>query len=147
MKIAEYSKSSRRTGSIDGPSILMEGVRGQHEHHNKEKRLGRKLMLFAIFLLQLLKPYAAACDFILSPYLIFRNFEAAACLQRTLGDNSSLNIKVRLFLLLLRLLSLAESFKNNRYCHRCETVSQIKIFPFKSTYNGERHVLKFEKNA
>ena len=23
------------TGSVDGPSVLMEGVRGQHENHNK----------------------------------------------------------------------------------------------------------------
>ena len=24
------------TGSVDGPSALMEGVKGQHEHHNKQ---------------------------------------------------------------------------------------------------------------
>ena len=44
------------TGSVDGPSVLMEGVRGQHEH--KEENKG----WFAILLLQLPQPYAATCD-------------------------------------------------------------------------------------
>ena len=26
------------TGSVDGPSVLMEGVRGEHEHHNQQKK-------------------------------------------------------------------------------------------------------------
>ena len=51
------------TGSVDGPSVLMEGVRGEHEHHNqqkndKEEDKGR----FAILLLQLVQPYAATCE-------------------------------------------------------------------------------------
>ena len=51
------------TGSVDGPSVLMEGVRGQHEHHNKQsndKEANRDW--FAILPLQLLQPYAATCD-------------------------------------------------------------------------------------
>ena len=53
------------TGSVDGPSVLMEGARGQHEHHNKqiddkEENKG----WFPILLLQLLQPYATTCEFI-----------------------------------------------------------------------------------
>ena len=31
-----FMDSHLGTGSVDGPSILMEGVRRQHEHHNKQ---------------------------------------------------------------------------------------------------------------
>ena len=30
------------TGSIDGPNVLMEGIRGQHEHNNKNSTKIRK---------------------------------------------------------------------------------------------------------
>ena len=37
MKILFFVLDSRLgTGSVDGPSILMEGVGGQHKHHNKQ---------------------------------------------------------------------------------------------------------------
>ena len=50
------------TGSVDGPSILMEGVRGEHEHHNQQKNDEEEdLGWFAILLLQLVQPYAATC--------------------------------------------------------------------------------------
>ena len=51
------------TGSVDGPSFLMERVRGQHEHHykqnnNKEENKG----WFAVSHLQLLQPFAACSE-------------------------------------------------------------------------------------
>ena len=50
------------TGSVDGPSVLMEGVRGQREHHNKHNNDKEEIKgWFAILLLQLLEPYAATC--------------------------------------------------------------------------------------
>ena len=51
-----------RTGFVDGPSISMEGVRGQHEHHNKQnndKEVNKGW--FAISFSQLLKLFAATC--------------------------------------------------------------------------------------
>ena len=44
------------TGSVDRPSVLMEGVGGQHER-NKDKEDNKGW--FAILLLQLPQPYAA----------------------------------------------------------------------------------------
>ena len=60
----QYALDSRLgTGSVDGPSVLMEGVRGQHEHHNKKNNNKEENKgWFAILLLLLLQPYAAACD-------------------------------------------------------------------------------------
>ena len=47
----------RGTGSVYGPSALMEGVRGQHEHHNKQNNDKEENKgWFAILLLQLLQP-------------------------------------------------------------------------------------------
>ena len=31
--------SRLRTGSVDGPDVLMEGVRRQHEHHNNKENI------------------------------------------------------------------------------------------------------------
>ena len=48
------------TGSFDGPSVLLEGVRGEHEHHNQQKNDEEEDKgWFAILLLQLVQPYAA----------------------------------------------------------------------------------------
>ena len=50
------------TGSVDGPSVLMEGVRGVLEHHNKQNNDKEENKgWFAILLLQLLQPYASTC--------------------------------------------------------------------------------------
>ena len=50
------------TGSVDGPSVLMEGVRGEHEHHNQQTNDEEEDKgWFAISLLQLVHPYAATC--------------------------------------------------------------------------------------
>ena len=50
------------TGSVDGPSVLMEGVRGKHEHHNQQRNDKEEDKgWFAILLLQLVQPYAATC--------------------------------------------------------------------------------------
>ena len=50
------------TGSVDGPSVLMEGVRGEHEHHDQQRNDKEEDKgWFAILLLQLLQPYAATC--------------------------------------------------------------------------------------
>ena len=50
------------TGSVDGPSVLMEGDRGEHEHHNQQKNDKEEDKgWFAILLLQLVQPYAATC--------------------------------------------------------------------------------------
>ena len=49
-------------GSVDGPSVLMDGVRGEHEHHNQQKNDKEEDKgWFAILLLQLLQPCAATC--------------------------------------------------------------------------------------
>ena len=51
-----------KTRSVDGPSLLMEGVRGEHEHHNQQKSDKEENKdWFAILLLQSLQPYAATC--------------------------------------------------------------------------------------
>ena len=51
------------TRSVDGRSVLMEGVRGQHEHHNKQSNDKEESKgCFAIYFLQLLQPYASAMD-------------------------------------------------------------------------------------
>ena len=51
------------TGSVDGPSVLMEGDRGEHEHDNQQKNDKEEDKgWFAILLLQLVQPYAATCD-------------------------------------------------------------------------------------
>ena len=55
------------TGSVDGPSVLMERVRGQHEHHKQNKNKKENKGWLAILLLQLLKPYAATCG--VSPFI------------------------------------------------------------------------------
>ena len=50
------------TGSVDGPSDLMEGVSGEHEHHNQQKNDKEEDKgWFPNLLLQLLQPYAATC--------------------------------------------------------------------------------------
>ena len=50
------------TGSVDGPGVFMEGVRGEHEHHNQQKNDEEEDKgWFAISLLQLVQPYAATC--------------------------------------------------------------------------------------
>ena len=57
-----FRDSRLGTGSVDGPSILMEGVRGEHEHHNQKKNDEEEDKgWFAISLLQLVQPYAATC--------------------------------------------------------------------------------------
>ena len=51
-------------GSVDGPSVLMEGVRGEHEHHNQQKNDKEEDKgWFAILLLQLVQPYAGTCGY------------------------------------------------------------------------------------
>ena len=50
------------TGSIDGPNIMMEGVRRQHEHHTtKRTMISKRTGWFTILLLHLLQSYAATC--------------------------------------------------------------------------------------
>ena len=49
-------------GSVGGPSVLMEGVRGQHEHHNKQNNDKEENKgWLAILLLPLLQPYTDTC--------------------------------------------------------------------------------------
>ena len=51
------------TGSVDGPCVLMKGVRGQHEHHNQQNNDEEENKgLFAVLLLQFLLTYAATCS-------------------------------------------------------------------------------------
>ena len=47
------SPQSFETGSVGGPSVLMERVRGQHEHHNKQNNNDKEenKVWFAILLL------------------------------------------------------------------------------------------------
>ena len=50
------------TASVDGPSVLMEGVREQHKHHNKQNNdKEENKSWFAILLQQLLQTNAATC--------------------------------------------------------------------------------------
>ena len=49
-----------------GLSVLMEGDRGEHKHHNQQKNDKEEDKgWFAILLLQLVQPYAATCDEVL----------------------------------------------------------------------------------
>ena len=52
------------TGSVDGASVLMEGVRGQHEHHNKQNndKEENKGLFAEILLLKILQSHGATCD-------------------------------------------------------------------------------------
>ena len=55
------------TGSVDGSSVLMEGVRGEYENHNQQKNDKEEDKgWFAILLLQLLHSYAATCGYFYS---------------------------------------------------------------------------------
>ena len=55
------------TGLLNGPSILMEGDRGQLEYHNKQNNDKEEYKCwFAILLSQLLQPFSATSDSIIA---------------------------------------------------------------------------------